>query len=699
MSQTVSSGPKAQQPREDTNKRSTTLSLSNLPPIFLLSAHLTLPELHELEERISGLGAPLTYDMTEAKIVIGKVETKRRAEFELRCRGLWTEDVTENITAEGSDALSKKRRRMETLRDITEKPIISIDDSSTESEDESRPARRYYILQGHSSPPEQEGIPEALGVSTSIKVLSLGWLQDSLEAGEVLPMGRYTIYEGRPKERPESPVIPIQPANSTKARISSSPPTHPRVEPLARDDTAKDILERAKADAKSSTKYQRSERRLFVPRSHARARASYGSLAGKDGMVRATKLLRQTTSEHDESANSDLPEMPSWVRENKKYACERSTLMNSPNRAFLDQLTRIKLSRILMSDEVGVRAYSTSIASLAAYPYPLSNTKEVLALPGCDVKITHLFHEWKLNGKIQAVEDFENDPAQKVLRLFYDIWGVGATTAREFYYDRGWRDLDDIVEQGWESLSRVQQIGVKYFEEFQEKISRQEVESIAEIIAQHARRVRDDGIECCIVGGYRRGKQESGDVDVILTHRDEMQTLGLVMDVAASLETDGWITHTLLIAMGGTKRGQQPIPARHLGGGHGFDTLDKALVVWQDINFLSQPNSAPTSDKEPKNPNLHRRIDIIIAPWRSIGCAIVGWSGATTFERDIRRYAKNVKGWKFDSSGVRVRATGEIVHLEIGEDGEEAPTWQEAEKRVFRGFGLEWREPWERCTE
>lgn len=82
----------------------------------------------------------------------------------------------------------------------------------------------------------------------------------------------------------------------------------------------------------------------------------------------------------------------------------------------------------------------------------------------------------------------------------------------------------------------------------------------------------------------------------------------------------------------------------------------------------------------------------------------MGWSGGTTFQRDLRRYAKNVKGWKFDSSGVRDRANGEVVDVEgfYGYDGAlgkgRAETMEQAEKRVFEGLGLEYREPWERCT-
>ena len=138
----------------------------------------------------------------------------------------------------------------------------------------------------------------------------------------------------------------------------------------------------------------------------------------------------------------------------------------------------------------------------------LSNADSELCV-SCDQKIAHLFHEYQAsNGKLQAVADLEADPALKVLREFYEIWGVGAKTAREFYYDKGWRDLNDVIEYGWKSLSRVQQIGLKYYDELMLKISRAEVESIAETITRHACLVTDKDIVSIIVGGYRRGKSE-----------------------------------------------------------------------------------------------------------------------------------------------------------------------------------------------
>jgi DNA polymerase IV len=314
----------------------------------------------------------------------------------------------------------------------------------------------------------------------------------------------------------------------------------------------------------------------------------------------------------------------------------------------------------------------------------------VARLPGCGDKIALLFKEFKETGRIQEARLDESDPKLAVIKLFYDIWGVAETTARDFY-NRGWRDLDDIVEYGWDTLTRVQQIGVKYYDEFQLGIPRQEVESIARTVLEHANSIRP-GFEMVIVGGYRRGKLASGDVDVVLSHRDETTTEHVIERIVVSLERAGYITHTLTLSTANSERRQQPVEWKgdDRKAGTGFDTLDKALVVWQDPNWEGKDKDQ--HDRK-KNPNPHRRVDIIISPWKTAGCAVLGWSSGTTFQRDLRRYCKKELGLKFDSSGVRNRKTGEWVDLESGPDGSPAPDMLTAERRVFERLGLEWRPP------
>jgi DNA polymerase/3'-5' exonuclease PolX len=274
---------------------------------------------------------------------------------------------------------------------------------------------------------------------------------------------------------------------------------------------------------------------------------------------------------------------------------------------------------------------------------------------------------------------------------------VGPKGARDFYFKKGWRDLDDIVEYGWDGLSRVQQIGVKYYDEFLDKIPRDEVEMIGQVILDAANRVAE-GCQMVIVGGHRRGKKESGDVDVVVSNPDEEKTLYLITGIVAELEKEGWITHTLLLSTANSERNQTPVSYKGENGPHGtgFDTLDKALVVWQDPRWEGKEDALAENPKA-KNPNVHRRVDIIISSWKTVGCAVAGWTSGTTFQRDLRRYAKAALNLKFDSSGIRSRDDGAWVDFEDGGKGK-APDMLTAEKRVFEGLKLEWREPWERCT-
>ena len=512
------------------------LKFRELPPIYVLAAHLSIHEQHEAEDALSTGGASLTYDINEALIVLGNISQPRRAKSELQWKGLRVEDIEDEprVTSSSSPIApkdqtpAKKRRKRGNTSDEFPRPKVDvvIDDSSTASEKEdeatsnAEPISQLSLSQVSTSsdvsssnsttakdtrPPPM--LPE--NFTDRVRVAKLDWLNDSLNAGKVLALKPYVIYTGRLLKEPARVRSATIKLNETRI-LSANQPTQSR-----RNDP-RGIIERANADPKPSVnRYVKRDRikdaanKDFAGKSFSSSTQAAGRESNSQHVTRPTHLLHQTTSEHNEADSTALPPMPDWVRENKIYACERATPLTSPNEAFIYQLKKIKRAREFLLDEIGVRAYSSSIASLAAYPYPIQSTREILALPSCNQKIAHLFREYQMNdGKLEAVNDLEADPALKVIGEFYEIWGVGAKTAREFYYDKGWRDLDDVLEYGWKSLSRVQQIGLKYYDEFMLKIPRAEVESIAATITEHACRVTDKAIQSCIVGGYRRGKSE-----------------------------------------------------------------------------------------------------------------------------------------------------------------------------------------------
>ncbi|KAB5563224.1 hypothetical protein GE09DRAFT_1111476 [Coniochaeta sp. 2T2.1] len=612
--------------------------LVKLPIVYLLPKNLTADELHELEAKIP----TLTYDINEADVVVGKISQKARALFELRSRKLMTEEASEKDLTPSPDKAWRRAVVIDTDSDLTS------DGDGHSGDDQAAPPSR----------PATPGPPEI------VRVVKLAWLTESLRNGAPEPVDDYLVYAGRKSS----------PSLKRKRTPPKSTPTAPKAE---------DILLRAKLDAAS----------LPEPRNYGGHSSQASSSSWRrnrehhgDHPVKPPPLLVQSTTEHDIDLN--LPPIPDYLH--TTYSCQRATPMHPPNETFIKELMEIRKTRTLRGDKIGVRAYSSSIATLSAYPYTLSSAQEVARLPGCGMKIAHLYQEWKETGHLREVTDAESDPELAVLRLFYEIWGVAETTARHFY-NKGWRDLDDIVEYGWDTLTRVQQIGVKYYDEFLLKIPRDEVAAIADVVLRHANKIHA-GFELVVVGGYRRGKTENGDVDMVLSHPDERVTSGFVERIVVALEGSGHITHTLTLSTKNSERGQEPVAwkGNERKGGTGFDTLDKALVVWQD------PNWKETEDVK-KNPNPHRRVDIIISPWKTAGCAVLGWTSGTTFQRDLRRYCKKERALKFDSSGVRSRVDGAWVDLE-SRDGKRAPDMLTAEKRVFEGLGLEWREPWERCT-
>ncbi|KAA8563799.1 hypothetical protein MFRU_024g00180 [Monilinia fructicola] len=665
---------------------------------FLFSDH----ERKELEDELEAVGA-LRYTIQEAEIGLTKIPTKARVKFELRKMKVMMIDVTNDeentekvkeVIVEGKEEVGKKRKAQpgKKVRKITlnedGNEIIELSSSGGETEDleEKREeslgvARKKLKSADGTSSPAPIGSRHALNplefqedlkgstapkvldsfeFSNTFKVLKLNWYFDSIRTGSLLPIENYLIYEGR--------------------RTTELPKYLPP-----------DLLTRAAAESEAYVKYNHHDR-------HQKS---------SNPLTRPT-LLTQTTSEHDDPEH--FPPLPEYLK--SIYSCERPTPLTSPNDDFIIKLKSIKLKRLLDADHIGVRAYSSSIASIAAYPYPLTSPKEVTRLPNCDQKLANLFLEYQNTGSMSEADEFQTNPRMQILRLFYNIWGVGETTAREFHDNKGWRDLDDIIEYGWDKLSRVQQIGVKYYDEFLLPVPRAEVEAIGSIVRAEARKI-DPGYQTVIVGGYRRGKMESGDVDIMLTHPDEKRTWNVISELTGRLEDLGCITHILRESRANSERGQRALDIRHGPGDEkerkatGFDSLDKSLVVWQDINDPTsspQPPSHPRSQsqsqsvKRAKNPNPHRRVDIIITPWKTAGVAIIGWSGGTTFQRDLRRYLKDKKGWRFDSSGVRDMKTGDWIDLEGDVKGDWDGVLREKEMAVFEKCGLEWREPWERCT-
>lgn len=647
------------------------------PPTYILKTRFDTNEeqieLHRIEDSIK---PNLRFNIKEAKLVLGKVNRKERAKHDLRSLGLITEEYLgaqveiHDYAKRGGDVdgiVEGDEHATQSVSDGSETETAS--DGSVVGTSNTRKRKRAGSRSSRTSSESpktgQSSNSGSVIPDRHVIVLNIKWYYDSVEAGKLLPMKPpYLVYHGL-----TASVLP-------QAQVK------PVVEDLA------SIMARAKTEDPPPPPARR------YGQYHQRSQISQSSTRNK-----LSQLIHENTEDHEASEN--MPPIPESLK--TRWACQRVTPMKCPNDDFIDQLKIIRHSRELESNEVhhdfSTKAYSAGIAVIQAYPYRIQSVAEILRLPGVGEKMASDWQEYHETGEIQEVNEIQSNERMQALDQFWNIFQVADATARRFYDQYKYKNLDDLIEFGWDKLNRDQQIGLKYYDELNTPIPRSEVAETEKIILDAANGIHP-GFQICTVGGYRKGKELCGDMDFILSHPDEKATHNFIGHLLNVLNDDGWVRYELTVSFRNSERGQETLAWRGPNGSLqsagekkriGFDTLDHAFIVWKN------PHPHPIEGEE----YIHRRVDIIISPWKTAGCAVLGWSGGRLFEQHLRSYVKNKLGWKFDSSGVRHRGTGTWIDLESRPEDkgrEHEVTLEEKERRVFEGLGLEYLKPTERCT-
>ncbi|KAI8086268.1 uncharacterized protein BX664DRAFT_359810 [Halteromyces radiatus] len=354
---------------------------------------------------------------------------------------------------------------------------------------------------------------------------------------------------------------------------------------------------------------------------------------GKRKKKKQKLLKKQPSYQTTTSGESSLEhEHPWWTETNvyrsTSFVCERPSPLDHPNKDLVEIFESLEHSRELRGDTINSLGYRKAAAAIKSYPYKIKSVNEAFQLKGIGKKTGRIVEDYLKKGTVPDLETLKEDEEFKTLKLFYNIHGVGATTAREWYH-KGHRTLEEVKKN--ESLSRDQLLGIKYYDDFLQPIPRQQVE----IIIEEFRVVLEEyqsGCDFTICGSYRRGKQTSGDVDILVTHPDDKVASKLLTGCVDRLQSLGYIQDILSMTNFGTVNSSDDddddtIKTR-------IHSTGQALCVW-----LS------------KNDPVYRRVDLIVVPWDDYPVAILSWTGSGHFNRSLRLRAKKVNGLKVTSHG------------------------------------------------
>jgi DNA polymerase/3'-5' exonuclease PolX len=297
------------------------------------------------------------------------------------------------------------------------------------------------------------------------------------------------------------------------------------------------------------------------------------------------------------------------------------------------------------------RAYATAIKTIAALPRVISPAD--LPAPakgdglGKEIRakiLTILEH-----GRLEIEPEVRAKAA--ALTTFRGIYGVGPKKAEELVA-AGYYTLDAVraaAAANPKLLNKNQKIGLQYYADINSRIPRAEMDEHEKLLMA-AKPLALDGV---IVGSYRRGRPDSGDIDMLLrTANIEMDAGEALADYVEDLKARGYIREVLA---------------------HGEH---KCLAV------AALPGSSSSVAGDTGKMKA-RRLDLLVTPPPEFPFAVLYFTGSDGFNVAMRAHALT-RGFTLNEHALTQVSTGKTVG------------GIKTEQDIFKALKLQWREPEER---
>ena len=165
-------------------------------------------------------------------------------------------------------------------------------------------------------------------------------------------------------------------------------------------------------------------------------------------------------------------------------------------------------------DNMRAKAYANAKDAIQSYPCVIVGPEQLQGLAGIGPSIYEKLVEFSKSNSLRILEEEAAViQTKKAMDVFAGIYGVGEKKAEELV-NAGITTLEQLQLKQDEVLNDKQRVGLKYYNDIAQRIPRAEIQQYETIF----RTATDTQME--IVGSYRRGAADSGDIDVILTSDD-----------------------------------------------------------------------------------------------------------------------------------------------------------------------------------
>lgn len=326
--------------------------------------------------------------------------------------------------------------------------------------------------------------------------------------------------------------------------------------------------------------------------------------------------------------------------------------MKRYNEVFIKKLKELENIMLLKGEIFRSHSYKKAIETLLSiHNKDINNINDLNELKkekGIGEAILNKLKEYVETGKINALEREKNNP----IIIFSKVYGIGPKKSKELsekYRLKTIQELREASDKDDKLLNDKQKIGLKYYEAIEKRIPRKEINdykteftNILDTITKETSTLETFEI----VGSYRRGANDSGDIDVILTN--SINDISLFERFINEL-----IKREIIV-----------------------EVLSKGKVKSLLIMKLQGSEYIP------------RRVDILYSPPKEYPFALLYFTGSALFNTAMR-YIALKNGYTLNEHGICHMSKNKIKGSYVNKDFNN-------EKDIFDFLNIKYKEPKER---
>ena len=381
-------------------------------------------------------------------------------------------------------------------------------------------------------------------------------------------------------------------------------------------------------------------------------------LEDDDNAMTASTSFESSDSEPYASERSRKRKKSGKMAVNDHFACMRKhdglESNTNPNARTIEILQQMASYYDRIGDTWRTLAYRRCTTALSLETRLIATKEEAFQILNIGGRLARKIEEIVTTNTLRRLENIGTDPNDQLLQLFMGVYQAGYPSASK-WIAQGYRTLEDLKTKA--DLTPNQRVGVEHYDDFLQRIPRAEVEEHAEIVRQALRDI-DPELQAIVGGSYRRGSNDSGDIDMLITKKGAM-----LADI-----------RTIILNTAVPKLTRQGFLKAALATG---TTRSTSGSKWHGASALPQPG-APW-----------RRIDLLFVPWNELGAALIYFTGNDIFNRSMRLLASR-KGMRLNQRGLyadvmRGRGRERITEGKLLEG--------QSEQKIFEILGVPWRPP------